>query len=98
MTTEPGALVTTSAAPPPPTVITDIPEVPPPPGAVTMQCAEFNELDTPTRLAVVRVILAGADNAQGPENEQVAMTLAQSVCQFFAGASVNEVLLGRSPQ
>lgn len=60
-----------------------------------MKCAEFNELDLPTRLAVVRVILARDVNAQGPENEQVAMTLAESVCRFFGDAAVIEILLGR---
>jgi hypothetical protein len=80
-----------------PTRNTDLPEVPPPPNALTMTCEEFNGLDEPTRLAVVRAILEQENNPLGPEGEGVGQMLVEAACQFLPNATVNEVLLGRPP-
>ena len=76
---------------------TDLPEVPAPPNALTMTCAEYTDLDDATKLAVVRAILAQESNPLGPEDEMVALIMADSMCQFLPDSVVNEVVLGGSP-
>ncbi len=76
---------------------TDLPEVPAPPNALTMTCAEYTDLDDATKLAVVRAILTQESNPLGPEDEMVALIMADSMCQFLPDTVVNEVVLGGSP-
>ena len=76
---------------------TDLPEVPAPPNALTMTCAEYTDLDDATKLAVVRAILTQESNPLGPEDEMIALIMADSMCQFLPDAVVNEVVLGGSP-
>ena len=76
---------------------TNLPEVPAPPNALTMTCAEYTDLDDATKLAVVRAILTQESNPLGPEDEIVALIMADSMCQFLPDAVVNEVVLGGSP-
>ncbi len=72
----------------------DVPDVPAPPNALTMKCTEFNKLDAATKKAVVNAILEGEQSILGPENVDIARSLAEAVCQFLTGATVREVLLG----
>jgi hypothetical protein len=76
---------------------TDLPEVPAPPNATTMACGEYTDLDDATKLAVIRAIIAQEGNPGGPEDEMIALIMADSMCQFMPDAAVNEVVLGMSP-
>jgi hypothetical protein len=73
---------------------TDLPEVPAPPNALTMTCSEYNDLDEATQLAVIRAILAQRNNPMGPEEEMVALLMANSMCQFLPDAVVGDMVLG----
>jgi hypothetical protein len=77
---------------------TDVPVVPAPPNALTMTCTDFNKLDEPTRLAVIRAILAQENNPLGPNGESVGQMLAEAACQFLPQATVSEVLMGKPPR
>jgi len=77
---------------------TDLPEVPAPPNATTMTCSEYTGLDEATRLAVIRAILSEEGNPASPENEMVAMLVANTMCQFMPDSVVNEVVLGGMPR
>jgi hypothetical protein len=97
MTTEPGRPITTRT---PSTTETSIPEVPAPPDALTMTCGDYVDLDDATQLAVVRAILGQGENPLGPlgpQSEEIAKTLADTVCQFLPDSTVNDVLLGGGP-
>jgi hypothetical protein len=76
---------------------TDLPEVPAPPNALTMTCSEYTGLDDATKLAVIRAILAQETNPLGPEDEMVALIMADSMCQFLPDAVVNDMVRGGSP-
>jgi hypothetical protein len=73
---------------------TNLPEVPAPPNALTMTCSEYNDLDEATQLAVIRAILAQRNNPMGPEEEMVALLMANSMCQFLPDAVVGDMVLG----
>jgi hypothetical protein len=77
-----------------PTQSSDVPDVPAPPDALTMTCADFNKLDEATKKAVVNAILEGEQSILGPDNVDVARSLADAVCQFLTDSTVSEVLLG----
>jgi hypothetical protein len=77
---------------------TDVPVVPAPPNALTMTCSDFNKLDEPTRLAVIRAILAQDNNPLGPNGESVGQMLVEAACQFLPQATVSEVLMGTPPR
>lgn len=77
-----------------PTRNTDVPQVPAPANSLTMTCEEFNGLDEPTRVAVVREILSQEGNPLGPDGEFVGQILADAACQFLPSAVVADVLLG----
>ena len=77
-----------------PTRGTDVPVVPPPPNATSMTCEEYNGLDEPTRVAVVRAILEQGSNPLGPNGETVGQLLADAACQFLPSAKVSDVLMG----
>ncbi len=44
-----------------------------------MKCSEFNKLDAATKKAVVNAILEGEDSILGPENVDIARSLAEAV-------------------
>lgn len=77
-----------------PTQGSDVPDVPAPPDALTMTCADFNTLDEATKKAVVKAILEGEESILGPDNVDIARSLADAVCQFLTDSTVSEVLLG----
>ncbi len=77
-----------------PTRGTDVPVVPPPPNATSMSCEEYNGLDEPTRVAVVRAILEQGNNPLGPNGATVGQLLADAACQFLPSAKVSDVLTG----
>ena len=77
-----------------PTRGSDIPDVPPPPDALTMTCSKYNTLDEATQKAVVNAVLEGDQSILGPDNVDIAKSLADAVCQFLTGSTVREVLLG----
>ncbi len=77
---------------------TNVPEVPAPANALTMKCSEYTKLDEATQRAVIRAILAAANNQQqGRESEMVASIMATTMCGFLPSAVVKEVVLGGSP-
>ena len=94
MPTIPGLPEITIPNIPLPTRNTSVPEVPAPANALTMRCGEFSDLDEPTRLAVVREILAQENNPLGPDGEFVGQILADAACQFLPSATVSDVLMG----
>jgi hypothetical protein len=77
-----------------PTGGTNVPEVPAPPNATTMTCEDYNKLDEPTRVAVVKAILSQNDNPLGPNGATIGQLLADAACQFMPSAKVSEVLMG----
>ncbi|MEH3137311.1 MAG: hypothetical protein PGN30_20190 [Mycolicibacterium neoaurum] len=77
-----------------PTRGSNVPDVPPPPDALTMTCADYNQLDEANQKAVVNAILKGEQSILGPDNIEIATSLADAVCQFLTGSTVREVLLG----
>ncbi|WP_326544803.1 hypothetical protein QGN32_12955 [Mycolicibacterium sp. ND9-15] len=107
MTTEPGPPLTSPSIPglpdiglpdiPLPTRNTDVPVVPAPPNALSMTCEEYNGLDEPTQVAVIREILKQEGNPLGPNGEGIGQMLVGAACQFLPSATVNEVLLGKPP-
>lgn len=99
MTTEPGTTTSTttpSTSTPTKTRSTapSTPVVPAPQNALTMTCGEFIKLDDATQLAVVKAIIADERSVVFSGNEQIAVTLAQTICSFGADATVSEVLGG----
>lgn len=106
MTTEPGPPLTTTttttprAAPDltlprlPRRTGTPNPDVPAPPNALTMTCAEYNDLDADTQMAVVQAHLAEDDNPFGLVGPEAAKPVADAMCQFMPEATVKQVLLG----
>ena len=53
-----------------------------------------DQLDEATQKAVVNAILKGEQSILGPNNIEIATSLADAVCQFLTGSTVREVLLG----
>ncbi|MGV0835807.1 hypothetical protein [Mycolicibacterium thermoresistibile] len=106
MTTEPGPPLTTTATTTPraaPDLTlprlprrtgTPNPDVPAPPNALTMTCAEYNELDADTQMAVVQAHIAEEDNPFGMLGPEAAKPVADTMCQFMPEATVKQVLLG----
>jgi hypothetical protein len=76
---------------------TDLPEVAAPPNALTMTCSEYNDLDEATQLAAIRAILAEKGGPLGPEDEMIALLMANSMCQFLPDAVVSDTVLGEMP-
>lgn len=106
MTTEPGPPLTTTttttprAAPDltlprlPRRTGTPNPNVPAPPNSLTMTCAEYNELDPDTQMAVVQANVAEEDNPFGMLGPEAAKPVADTMCRFMPESTVNQVLLG----
>jgi hypothetical protein len=101
MTTEPGASTTRSSTPSTSQPRTSSPRtssnVPPPSDSLTMTCKAYLDLDPDTQTAVVDEILKQEGSVLGPQNTEIAKTLADAVCQFLPTSTVSEILLGGSP-
>jgi hypothetical protein len=106
MTTEPGASTARSSTPSTSSPRTSSPRtssprtssnVPPPSNSLTMTCEEYNDLDSDTQTAVIEEIVAQEGSVIGPQNTEIAKTLADAMCQFMPTSTVNELLLGGSP-
>jgi len=100
MTTEPGGPITTSTpttTTPTTTTSTTTSGVPAPANATTMKCDEFNQLDKPKRLAVVKQILQNTKSVFGPLGDDFAESIASTMCQFMTEETVYEVLTGSPP-
>jgi hypothetical protein len=101
MTTEPGPSTTRSSAPSTSRPSTSRPstssDVPPPSDSLTMTCKDYTDLDPDTQTAVVQEILTQEGSVLGPENAEIAKSLADAVCQFLPDSTVSEILLGGGP-
>lgn len=101
MTTEPGGPTSTSRSPTTSRTPTSSPqttsEVPAPPGAMTMKCDEFTQLDQAERVAAVKEILSQENSPFGPLGDEFAESMANTMCQFMPDMTVREVLMGSSP-
>lgn len=64
---------------------------------MTMTCSEYNDLDPADKSAVIDAILADESSVFGPENVDVAKSLADAMCQFLGPATLSEILLGKPP-
>jgi hypothetical protein len=62
-----------------------------------MTCSEYSDLDEDTQLAVIDAILAQEGSVLGPQNAEIAKTLADAVCQFLPDGTVSEILMGGGP-
>ena len=102
MTTEPGGTTSTSTSTSPTISRTrtsspqTTSEVPAPPGAMTMKCDEFTQLEQNERLAVVKEILSQENSVFGQLGDEFAESMANTMCQFMPEATVREVLMGSS--
>jgi hypothetical protein len=72
-------------------------EVPAPANAKTMKCDEYVELDEATQQAVIRAILADENSVFPKENDDLAKTIVDGICQFLPDSTVSEVLVGTPP-
>ena len=54
-----------------------------PSDSLTMTCEQYSDLDADTQLAVIDAILAQEGSVLGPQNAEIAKTLADAVCQFL---------------
>jgi hypothetical protein len=101
MTTEPGPSTTRSSAPSKARPSTSTPhtslDVPPPSNSLTMTCKDYTDLDPDTQTAVIQEILTQEGSVLGPENAEIAKSLADAVCQFLPDSTVSEILLGGGP-
>jgi hypothetical protein len=62
-----------------------------------MTCEQYIDLDPDTQTAVIEEILAQEGSVLGPQNTEIAKTLADAVCQFLPTSTVSEILLGGGP-
>jgi hypothetical protein len=62
-----------------------------------MTCKDYLDLDPNTQTAVIDEILNQEGSVLGPQNTEIAKTLADAVCQFLPTSTVSEILLGGSP-
>jgi hypothetical protein len=70
----------------------------PPGDAMTMTCKEYSGLDKDDQQAVVDEIIAQDGSVLGPENAELAKTLADATCSFLPDAVLSEILFGGPPQ
>jgi hypothetical protein len=103
MTTEPGPTTTRSSKPTPtsgsPTSSApSTPGAPAPDDAMTMTCKEYSDLDKDTQQAVIDEIISQEGSLIGPENAELAKTLADATCGFLPDAVLSEILVGGPPQ
>lgn len=73
------------------------PGAPPSGDPLTMTCEEYVDLDAAGQDAVVEAILTEEGSVLGPENTDIAKSLADAMCQFLPSATVSELLLGTPP-
>jgi hypothetical protein len=103
MTTEPGPTTMRSSKPTPtPDSPTSSPRPstpggPAPDDALTMTCKEYSGLDEDTQQAVIDEILGQEGSVLGPENAELAKTLADATCGFLPDAVLSEILFGGPP-
>ena len=97
MTTEPGPSTARTSTPRTPSSAPRTPSADAPPDSLTMTCGEYSDLDKDTQLAVIDAILAQEGSVLGPQNSEIAKTLADAVCQFLPESTVSEILLGGGP-
>ena len=99
MTTEPGATTRTTSKPSTsPRTSSPRTSTPATPGdAQSVTCSQYNDLDDADKTAVIDEILATEGSMLGPENTDIAKTLADAVCQFLPNGKVSEILLGSPP-
>jgi hypothetical protein len=102
MTTEPGPSTTRSSEPtstpanPTPSA-QSTPGAPAPDDAMTMTCKEYSDLDEDTQQAVIDEIISQEGSLIGPENDELAKTLADATCGFLPDAVLSEILFGGPP-
>jgi hypothetical protein len=102
MTTEPGPTTMRSSKPTPtpgsPTSSApSTPGAPAPDDAMTMTCKEYSDLDKDTQQAVIDEIIGQEGSLIGPENAELAKTLADATCGFLPDAVLSEILFGGPP-
>jgi hypothetical protein len=102
MTTEPGPTTMRSSKPTPtpdsPTSSApSTPGAPAPDDAMTMTCKEYSDLDKDTQQAVIDEIIGQEGSMIGPENAELAKTLADATCGFLPDAVLSEILFGGPP-
>jgi hypothetical protein len=62
-----------------------------------MKCSEFIKLDDAAQLAVVKEILDQSHSAFSPFGDDLAESMANTMCQFLPDRTVYEVLAGSTP-
>jgi hypothetical protein len=62
-----------------------------------MTCKEYSGLDEDTQQAVIDEILGQEGSVLGPENAELAKTLADATCGFLPDAVLSEILFGGPP-
>jgi hypothetical protein len=62
-----------------------------------MTCSEYVDLDPDTQTAVIAEILTQEGSVMGPQQAEIAKTLADAVCQFLPTSTLSEILLGGTP-
>ena len=63
-----------------------------------MTCKQYIDLnDEDTQSAVIEEILKQEGSVLGPQQTEIAKTLADAVCQFLPTSTVSEILLGGGP-
>jgi hypothetical protein len=103
MTTQAGPSTRTSTSSRPSTSAprTSSPRTPsqaPPPGdAASVTCADYVDLDDDAKTALIEEILTDETSVLGPDDAEIAKTLADAVCTFLPDSTVAEILLGETP-
>ena len=103
MTTEagPSTRVSTSSRPTTSSPRTSTPRTssnaPPPGDALSVTCAEYVDLDTADKTALIEEILKDESSVLSPGDAEIAKTLADAVCTFLPDSTVSEILLGETP-
>lgn len=104
MTTEPGGSLGTSTSSRPTTSSprtssprTTTPGAPPSGDPLDTTCQEYVGLDEASQAAVIDAILSDEKSVFGPEEAELAKTLADAACTFLPASKVSEILLGDTP-
>lgn len=105
MTTEPGYSSPTSKrptttsprtpSPRTPSTRTTSPGAPPSGEALDVTCQEYIGLDEESQIALIEEILNDETSVLGPDDSEIAKTLADAVCTFLPTSRVSEILLGQ---
>ncbi|MEU0498163.1 hypothetical protein [Mycobacterium sp. NPDC006124] len=106
MTTEAGPPLSTSTSSRPIPTLPTLPRTntpgpsspaPPPGDALALTCEQYVGLDEASRTAVIQEILKDQNAVLGPNEADIAKTLADAVCTFLPDSTVSEILLGETP-